>query len=69
MQKVLVSGCYGFLGGYITQDLLNKGYHVTGIDNFSKYGKIYKELNNSKNFEFIEGDVKNLDLMKKIIQS
>ncbi len=68
MQKVLVSGCYGFLGGYITQDLLNKGYHVTGIDNFSKYGKIYKELNNSKNFEFIEGDVKNLDLMKKIIQ-
>lgn len=68
MQKVLVSGCYGFLGGYITQDLLNKGYQVIGIDNFSKYGKIYKELENSEKFEFVEGDVKNLDLMKNIIQ-
>ena len=40
--KVLVTGSHGFIGSYICQDLLDNGYEVFGIDNFSKYGKVKK---------------------------
>ncbi len=68
MQKILVSGSYGFLGGYIVQELLNKGYFVVGIDNFSKYGKIFKEFENKENFEFHEADVKDTKILETIIK-
>ena len=42
MQKVLVSGSAGFIGGYVVEELLGKGYAVVGVDNFSKYGKVAK---------------------------
>jgi nucleoside-diphosphate-sugar epimerase len=42
MEKVLVSGAAGFIGGYVAEELLARGYAVTGIDNFSKYGRITK---------------------------
>ncbi len=37
-ERVLVTGSAGFIGGYLTAELLRRGYQVTGIDNFSKYG-------------------------------
>ena len=42
MQKVLVSGSAGFIGGYVVEELLRRGYAVVGLDNFSKYGKVRK---------------------------
>src|SRR4051812_25784429 len=36
-QKVLVSGSAGFIGGYVVEELLRRGYQVRGIDNYSKY--------------------------------
>ena len=32
----------GFIGGYVVEELLQSGYAVTGIDNFSKYGRASK---------------------------
>ena len=40
MQQVLVSGSAGFIGGYVVAELLERGYAVVGLDNFSKYGKV-----------------------------
>ena len=40
--KVLVTGSAGFIGGYLVQELLDNGYNVVGIDNYSKYGKVEK---------------------------
>lgn len=41
-RKVLVSGSSGFIGGYVVEDLLGRGYTVVGIDDHSKYGRIEK---------------------------
>src|SRR5690606_402331 len=38
MAHVLVTGSAGFIGGYVVQELLDRGHHVTGLDNHSKYG-------------------------------
>ena len=36
--KILVTGASGFICGYLIQELLDNGYEVVGLDNFSKYG-------------------------------
>ena len=35
MSKVILTGSQGFIGSYVCKDLLDKGYEVIGIDNFS----------------------------------
>ena len=53
MQKVLVSGSAGFIGGYLVEELLARGYAVVGIDNFSKYGKVTKSYDDNPNYELV----------------
>ena len=44
MQRVLVSGSSGFIGGYLVAELLDRGYAVTGVDDHSKYGKVRRSF-------------------------
>lgn len=37
MQKTLVTGCAGFIGSNLTDELLLRGYKVIGIDDFNDY--------------------------------
>ena len=55
MQKVLVSGSAGFIGGYVVEELLARGYDVVGIDNFSKYGKVTKSYDDHPYYELRRG--------------
>jgi UDP-glucose 4-epimerase len=66
-QKVLVSGSAGFIGGYVVEELLRRGYAVRGIDNYSKYGPVEKSYDNHPDYDFVEDDVRNTDLMKKLL--
>jgi UDP-glucose 4-epimerase len=67
MQKVLVSGSAGFIGGYVVEELLNRGYGVVGIDNYSKYGKVTKSYDSHPDYHFVEGDVRDTPLMTKLL--
>ncbi|HUD06368.1 MAG TPA: NAD-dependent epimerase/dehydratase family protein [Candidatus Saccharimonadales bacterium] len=66
--KILWTGAAGFIAGYTIEELLNHGHEVVGIDNFSKYGKVEKSYDNHPNYKFIEGDAKDVELMKKAVE-
>lgn len=66
--KILVTGSAGFICGYVVEELLNNGHTVVGIDNFSKYGEVKKSYDNHPNYHFTKGDVKDLELMKKLME-
>ena len=55
--KAVVTGAAGFLGSFLSEELLSNGYNVIGIDNFFRGKKEY--LPKHKNFEFYEIDLVN----------
>lgn len=65
--KVLITGSAGFIGGYLAQELLDNGYEVVGVDNYSKYGKVEKSYDSHPNYRFVEGDAKDVELLKELI--
>ena len=65
--KVLITGSAGFIGGYVVQELLDKGHEVIGIDNLSKYGDVTRSFDSATNYEFVNGDVQDVNLMTKLM--
>ncbi len=65
--KVLVTGSNGFIAGYLVQDLLEAGYEVVGLDNFGKYGRVSKSYDSDPRFRQVEGDAKDVDLLKALL--
>ena len=70
MYRILVTGCAGFIGSHLSEELLRRGYTVLGIDNLSngKLSNINSFINN-KNFKFIESDINNKNLFNKILDN
>jgi len=66
-QKVLVSGSSGFIGGYVVEELLGRGYEVVGIDNHSKYGRVEKSYDGHPRYELVEGDARDVPLMTELL--
>ena len=68
MAKVLVTGSAGFIGGYVTAELLEQGHSVVGVDNFSKYGPVKHSFDDHPNHYFVEGDARDTDLLTELLQ-
>lgn len=63
--KILVTGGAGFIGSHITEELVNKGYDVIVLDNLST-GRIQNLDAFREKINFIEGDIRDLELLKRI---
>ena len=61
--KVLIVGGAGYIGGYLTDYLLSKGYNVTVYDNLLFEKRFMKEVN------FIFGDIRDTSTLSPIINN
>jgi UDP-N-acetylglucosamine/UDP-N-acetylgalactosamine 4-epimerase len=65
----VVTGAAGFIGSHLVDQLLALGQRVIGIDNLSSGEKEnLREVLKARNFRFVEGDILDLDLLKKEFQ-
>ena len=67
MTRVLVSGSAGFIGGYVVEELLGRGYEVTGLDDFSKYGPVARSYDANPRYRLTVGDARDVELVKRLL--
>jgi UDP-glucuronate 4-epimerase len=71
--KILVTGCCGFIGMHLSQELLKK-YDVIGIDNINPYYDVNLKkhrleiLKRNKNFSFFKVDINNYKKLNLIFK-
>tara|TARA_B100000963_G_C22598187_1_gene658897 strand:- start:902 stop:1852 length:951 start_codon:yes stop_codon:yes gene_type:complete len=68
--NILLTGSSGFIGYHLSKELTKKDFFVTGIDNHNNYydinlKQLRKSLLESKNFAFLNQDIRNLKLSDK----
>jgi len=67
--RALVTGGAGFIGSHLTERLLKDGNKVAVIDNLST-GSLenIESFKNHAGFEFVEGDIRNAELMEPLVE-
>ncbi len=69
-KTVLITGGAGFIGSNLCEGLLNKGYKVICLDNFSTgFKKNIEQFISFENFELIEGDIRNLEDCRESVKN
>lgn len=63
---ILVTGCAGFLGSWLSKTLVQKGAKVIGLDRVYKQESMIHAVKGDA--ELIEGSVEDLDLLLKIVK-
>lgn len=68
--RFLVTGAAGFIGSNLVEALLKLGQKVRGLDNFSTGKKKHiDEFINLPSFDFIEGDIQDLETCKRACEN
>lgn len=67
--RILITGGAGFIGSHLCENYTLEGYPVTCLDNLMS-GSIdnIRELLNHQNFSWVEGSIRNLPLVKRIVR-
>ncbi len=66
--KILITGGAGYIGSLLTPKLINNGYEITVIDNFMYKQNTLLDVCYHSKFNLINADVRNKDLMEKLIK-
>ena len=78
MKTILVTGAAGFIGHFVSERLLNLGYHVVGIDNLNDYyDPLLKEarvhrltrLDQGHQFELIKADLQDRNAIESVFST
>ena len=68
-KNILITGGAGYIGSIFVPELINLGHNVTVIDNFCFKQTSLNHLCNHKNFSVINGDVRDRNLISKLLKS
>ena len=66
MKKVVyVTGCFGFIGSYVTRECLKRGWQVMGVDKmtYAYFPDAYDEFLEHPNFCFERSDINDLEFL------
>ena len=68
--KILITGGAGFIGSNMIEYFLQGGNEVVCLDNLSTgHRKNITEFLSNPNFQFVEGDIRDLDTCKKAVRN
>ena len=68
-KNILVTGGAGYIGSTFIRDALAANYNVRCLDLLIYGGNALKGYINHPNFEFIRGDIRDKNLLKKVLQN
>jgi len=62
---VTITGCFGFIGSYVTRACLDKGWYVYGVDKmtYAYFEDAYDEFIEHPRFSFENSDINDLDFL------
>ncbi len=70
--KAIVTGAAGFIGSHLCEKLIEDGHIIVGLDNFDPFYDEKVKRDNIKaamasdNYRFVEGDIRNVELVSKL---
>ena len=67
--KIAITGGAGFIGSNLCEYFVGKGYDVICLDNLSTgFRRNIEPLLGKPNFRFVEGDIRDLDTCRKVVE-
>lgn len=67
--KILITGGAGFIGSNLSEHFIKKGFFVRVLDDFSTgHRHNLKDVLNNKNFELLEGDIRDIQVCQTAVQ-
>ena len=65
VKSVYITGCFGFIGSYVTRTCLDKGWHVYGVDKmtYAYFEDSYDEFIEHPRFTFENSDINDLKFL------